>query len=73
MAKEKFATQVDAELLDQLRAQARRQGRHLQALVNEALADYIDRRHQQRARPHVMNAYEGSHARYASVYKKLAQ
>ena len=73
MAREKFATQVDSELLKQMRALAQSEGRHLQALVNEAFADYVERRHQERARPHVMATYEGSHARYASVYKKLAR
>jgi hypothetical protein len=56
-----------------MRALAQSEGRHLQALVNEAFADYVERRHQQRARSHVMAAYEGSHTRYASVYRKLAR
>jgi len=73
MAREKFATQVEADLLKKMRALAQSEGRHLQALVNEAFADYVERRHQQRARPHVMAAYEGSHDRYASVYEKLAR
>jgi predicted transcriptional regulator len=73
MAREKFATQVDSHILKDMRALAEGEGRHLQTLVDEAFADYIERRHQQRARPHVMAAYEASHDRYASVYKKLAE
>lgn len=73
MAREKFATQVETELLKEMRELAKSEGRQLQSLVDEAFADFIERRHQQRARPHVMAAYEGSHSRYASVYKKLAQ
>lgn len=73
MSREKFATQVESELLKEMRALAQSDGRHLQALVNEAFADYLERRHQQRARPHVMAAYEASHERYASVYRKLAR
>ena len=73
MTREKFATQVEADLLKEMRAFAQSEGRHLQALVNEAFADYIERRHQQRARPHVMAAYEGSHERYSPVYQKLAR
>jgi predicted transcriptional regulator len=73
MSREKFATQVDSELLRQMRMLAQNDGRHLQTLVNEAFADYLDRRHQQRARPHVMSAYEASRDRYASVYRKLAR
>ncbi len=73
MALQKFATQVEDELLEEMRNLAQREGRHLQALVNEAFADYVERKHQQRARPHVMAAYEASHERYASVYEKLAR
>ncbi|MFP4147290.1 MAG: hypothetical protein ACLFSI_06205 [Halorhodospira sp.] len=73
MVLQKFATQVDDQLLEEMRNLAQREGRHLQALVNEALADYVERKHQQRARPHVMAAYEASHERYASVYEKLAR
>jgi len=35
---ERFATQVDAELLAELRSLARDEGRQIQALVDEALA-----------------------------------
>jgi len=73
MTLQKFATQVEDELLEEMRNLAQREGRHLQALVNEAFADYVERKHQQRARPHVMAAYEASHERYASVYEKLAR
>lgn len=73
MRREKFATQVDAEILTAVRALAQKEGRQLQALVDEALADLIEKRRQARPRPHVMAAYLGSHERYASVYKKLAE
>lgn len=73
MPREKFATQVESELLREMRSIARSEGRQLQALVNEALADYLERRHQQRTRPHVMAAYEASVERYGEVYEKLAR
>jgi hypothetical protein len=71
--KEKFATQVDPELLKELRLLASEEGRQIQALIDEALADLLEKRRQARARPHVMSAYQASHDRYASLYKKLAQ
>lgn len=71
--REKFATQVDSALLAELRLLARQEGRQLQALVDEAVAMLIDDRRQAKARPHVMNAYQKSHARFASVYEKLAK
>ena len=35
----RFATQVDSALLDQLRTLARDEGRQIQALVDEAIAE----------------------------------
>ena len=71
--REKFATQVDSELLATLRALAKAEGRQLQALVDEALAGLIEQRRQAAARPHVMSAYRTSRIRYASLLEKLAQ
>ncbi len=72
-AREKFATQVNAETLSALRALAQEEGRQLQALVDEALADLIEKRKQSRPRPHVMGAYLSSHDKYANLYQKLAE
>ena len=71
--REKFATQVDAEILSAVRSLAHREGRQLQALVNEALADLLEKRKQNKPRSHVMAAYQESHEKYASLYKKLAE
>ena len=71
--REKFATQVDGALLADLRGLAKQEGRQIQALVEEAIAALIEQRRQGTVRPHVMSAYGKSHARYASLYKKLAQ
>jgi len=72
-AREKFATQVDADILTAIRALAHDEGRQLQALVEEALADLIEKRKQSRPRQHVMGAYLASHDKYAPLYKKLAE
>jgi hypothetical protein len=71
--REKFATQVNAEILAALRSLAKAEGRQLQALVDEALADLIEKRKQERPRGHVMAAYQASHEKYAPLYKKLAE
>ncbi|MEZ5848068.1 MAG: hypothetical protein R3C70_15070 [Geminicoccaceae bacterium] len=73
MAREKFATQVDSELLSAVRGLARSEGRQIQALVDEAFADLIEKRRQDRPRAHVMNAYRASHEPYGPLYKKLAE
>ena len=69
----KFATQVDAALLEELRRLARDEGRQIQALVDEAIATLLDQRRRGRARPHVMAAYQRSHGRFAALYDKLAK
>lgn len=71
--REKFATQVNSETLAAVRRLAKSEGRQLQALVDEALADLIEKRKQGRPRPHVMATYQASHQIYASLYKKLAE
>jgi hypothetical protein len=72
-SKEKFATQVTSEILAEVRALAHSEGRQLQALVDEALADLIEKRRNTRPRPHVMSAYDSSHERFAELYRKLAK
>ncbi|PCJ23195.1 MAG: hypothetical protein COA96_12430 [SAR86 cluster bacterium] len=69
----KFATQVDAEILGAVRTLAKKEGRQIQALVDEALADLIDKRKGVNARSHVMSAYMKSHKTYGQVYEKLAK
>lgn len=71
--REKFATQVNSEILSTIRAIAEQEGRQLQALVDEALADLIEKRKQGRPRPRVMAAYLASHDKFGELYKKLAQ
>ena len=70
--REKFATQVNSEILSIVRALAQKEGRQLQALVDEALADLIEKRKNTRPRPHVMAAYLASHEKFGELYKKLA-
>jgi len=71
--REKFATQVNSEILSAVRKLAQDEGRQLQALVDEALADLIEKRKQGRPRTSVMAAYQASHEKFGSLYKKLAE
>jgi hypothetical protein len=73
VAREKFATQVSAEILSAVRSLADKEGRQLQVLVEEALADLIEKRKNATPRAHVMAAYLSSHDKYARLYKKLAE
>jgi hypothetical protein len=71
--REKFATQVGSDILAAIREIGRTEGRQLQALVDEALSDLIEKRKTARPRSHVMRAYLESHDKYAELYKKLAE
>ncbi|MYB31357.1 MAG: hypothetical protein F4Y20_02170 [Acidobacteria bacterium] len=72
-SRQKFATQVNTETLARVREIAAREGRQIQVLVDEALADLVEKRRQGRARPHVMAAYRRSRKKYDELYRKLAQ
>lgn len=71
--REKFATQVNSEILSAVRALAEKEGRQIQTLVDEAFADLIEKRKQATPRAHVMRAYLASHKKYAPLYEKLAK
>jgi hypothetical protein len=71
--REKFATQVNSKILSDVRALAEEEGRQLQALVDEALADLIEKHKNAKPRAHVMGAYLASQEKYGPLYKKLAR
>lgn len=71
--REKFATQVNSEVLAEVRALAQKEGRQLQAIVEEAFADLIEKRKSGRPRAHIMTAYQASHEKFGALYKKLAE
>jgi len=71
--REKFATQVNTEILSAVRSLAEKEGRQLQVLVEEALADLIEKHKNAKLRPHVMGAFLASHQKYGPLYKKLAE
>ena len=73
LPREKFATQVNSEVLAAVRNLAQSEGRQLQALVDEALTDLLEKRSGSRPRTHVMAVYQASHERFAPLYKKLAE
>lgn len=71
--RQKFATQVNPETLSALRTLAQAEGRQLQALVEEALADLVEKHNNAKPRRRVMDAYLASHEEYAPLYQKLAK
>jgi hypothetical protein len=67
----KFATQVEDTLLTELRRIARQDGRKVQALVGDALSDYILRYKQGLVRTDVIKAFTQSNREFGGVYKSL--
>jgi hypothetical protein len=72
-AREKFATEVNSEILAAVRSLAKSEGKQLQALVDEALADLLEKRESGKLRAHVMAAYQAGHETFGPLYKKLAE
>ncbi len=70
--REKFATQMKAALLAEVRAAAQADKRELQAVLEDAVAEWLDRRRGPQARPHVVRAYLESVERYDAVYRGLS-
>ncbi len=61
--REKFSSQAAPEVPAALRQIAENQGRQFQAVLDEALRDYIDRQQKERSRHHVKedSLYWGCH------------
>lgn len=72
-SREQLATEVNSETLAAVRALANEEGRPLEALVDEALTDLVEKRAKPKARGHVMDAYLASHEKYSVLYQKLAK
>lgn len=71
--REKFATQVNSKILSAVRSLSAAEGRQLQALVEEAFTDLLEKRKRAKPRAHVMGAYLASHEKYGALYNKLAE
>jgi hypothetical protein len=73
MARKKFATKVDADLLKKISALAEEEDCYLQDLVEEALNDLLAKHGKASPRAHVIAAYSRSHKQFGKLYKKLAK
>ena len=72
-AREKFSSQASPEVLAALRQIAETQGRQFQAVLDEAMRDYIDRQQKERPRRHVMAAFASSVEEFDELYRELAK
>ncbi len=72
-AREKFSSQADPDLLSKMREIALSDGRHLQAVLEDAMRGYIESREQQRVRPNVMAHYRAGLERNRRLGELLAR
>ena len=69
----KFSSEAKPELLASMREIARSDGRHFRAVLEDAMASYIESRAQHRIRPEVMAHYRATLERNRLLYKLLAR
>lgn len=69
----KFATQADPKILDEVRRIAQKEGKQLQAVIDEALRDFVEKRKRGKPRPEVLTAFGESIAEYDALYRELAK
>ncbi len=71
--REKFSSQAAPEVLEALRRIAESEGRPFQAVLDEALREYIERKEKGRPRRHVMEAFAQSMGEFDSLYCELTK
>jgi hypothetical protein len=71
--KKKFASQADAALLERLHEVAREEGRHFQAILEDAMRLYLESRDPQIPRAHVLANFRASVERNRQLGKLLAK
>ena len=73
VSREKFSSQASPEVLAALRKLAASEGRQFQAVLEDALRDYLERQQRDRPRQHVMSAFASSLDEFDALYKDLAK
>ncbi len=69
----KFASQADPKVLAAFKALAKSEGRQLQALLDEAMRDFLEKKQTGRVRKHVLAAFQDSVREFEPLYRKLAK
>jgi hypothetical protein len=69
----KYSSQADPEVLKAMQAIADREGRQLQAVIGEAMREYLARKQQQAPRRNVVEAFQKSLKERDELYRKLAK
>ena len=73
VAREKFSSRTRPELLSKMREIARSDGRHFQAVLEDAMRSYIESRERPNVRPEMMAHYRASVERNRRLGELLAK
>jgi hypothetical protein len=69
----KFSSQADPEVLNELQELAAREGRQFQAILGDAMRDYLANRRRQAPRRNVLEAFQESIEERDELYRSLAK
>ena len=69
----KYSSQADPDVLEAMKAIANRDGRQLQAVIGDAMREYLARRQQPAPRRNVLEAFQKSLKERDELYRKLAK
>lgn len=69
----KFSSQADPEVLEGLQDLAMREGRQFQAVLGEAMREYLAQKRQQAPRRNVLEAFRESLRERDELYRSLAK
>ena len=69
----KFSSQADPEVLEGLQDIATREGRQFQAVLGDAMREYLVHKRQQSPRKNVLEAFQQSLKEHDELYQLLAK
>lgn len=69
----KFSSQADPEILKRLQEIAAREGRQFQAVLGDAMREYLEHKRQQLPRRNVLEAFQESVEERDELYRSLAK
>ena len=69
----KFSAQADVSLLHEVKEIAKKEGKQLQVIINEAFEDLVEKKKQTKPRKNIMAIFEQSLHEFDELYKDLAK
>lgn len=69
----KFSSQADPDVIDGLQEIAAREGRQFQAVLGDAMREYLDHKRRQAPRRNVLEAFQESIEERDELYRSLAK